>query len=138
MVRLVQALALGLSLIAASLLHAASPLPPQAVSQLAPTGNLRAAINFGNPVLAVRDGASGEPRGVSVDLARELAQRLGVPVVLVLYPSAGKVVEALSSSAWDVAFVAIDPGARRRHGIHGAVRDHRGRVSRAAGFIDPQ
>jgi polar amino acid transport system substrate-binding protein len=107
--RLVLALAVGLSLIAASLLHAASPLSPQAVSQLAPTGKLRAAINFGNPVLAVRDGASGEPRGVSVDLARELAQRLGVPVELVLYPSAGKVVEALSSSAWDVAFVAIDP-----------------------------
>src|SRR6185369_453266 len=109
MARLVLALAIGLSLIAASLLHAASPLPPQAVSQLAPTGKLRAAINFGNPVLAVRDGVTGEPRGVSVDLARELAQRLGVPVELVLYPSAGKVVEALSSSAWDVAFVAIDP-----------------------------
>src|SRR4029079_12327107 len=63
----------------------------------------------GNPILATRDPATGEARGTSVDLARELGRRLGVPVELVLYPSAGKVVEALSSSAWDVAFVAIDP-----------------------------
>jgi polar amino acid transport system substrate-binding protein len=46
---------------------------------------------------------------VSVDLARELGKRLGVPVDLVLYSAAGKVVEGLQSSAWDVAFVAIDP-----------------------------
>jgi polar amino acid transport system substrate-binding protein len=83
--------------------------PAAAVSELAPAGTLRAAINFGNPMLAVRDPSTGEARGVSVDLARELARRLGAPVELVPYNAAGKVVEAVKSGAWDVAFVAIDP-----------------------------
>ncbi len=83
--------------------------PASVVSDLAPTGALRAAINFGNPILAVRDPASGEPRGVSVDLSRELARRLGVRVEMVTFDAAGKVVEALKSGAWDVAFLAIDP-----------------------------
>lgn len=83
--------------------------PPAAVSDLAPTGKLRAAINFGNPMLALRDASTGEARGVSVDLSRELARRMGVPLELVTYNAAGKVVEAIKSGAWDVAFVAIDP-----------------------------
>ena len=83
--------------------------PSAAVSELAPTGKLRAAINFGNPILASRDPSSGEARGVSVDLSRELARRLGVPLELVTYDAAGKVVAALKSGAWDVAYVAIDP-----------------------------
>ncbi|MCX8012432.1 MAG: ABC transporter substrate-binding protein [Desulfobacterota bacterium] len=88
---------------------AVSPVPPRALSELAPTGKLRAAINFGNPILAMKDPSTGEPRGVSVDLSRELARRLGVPVQFITYDSAGKVVEALKSGAWDVAFLAIDP-----------------------------
>lgn len=83
--------------------------PTAAVSDLAPTGKLRAAINFGNPILAARDASTGEARGVSVDLSRELARRLGVPLELVTYDAAGKVVAALKSGAWDVAYVAIDP-----------------------------
>ena len=66
-----------------------------AVADLAPSGSLRAAINLGNPVLASRDPATGEPRGVSVDLARELGARLGVRVELVVFDAAGKVVDAL-------------------------------------------
>lgn len=84
-------------------------VPPGARSELAPTGKLRAAINFGNPVLAQKDPASGEPCGVSVDLARELGRRLGVPVELVIYDAAGKVFDALKTNAWDIAFLAIDP-----------------------------
>jgi polar amino acid transport system substrate-binding protein len=76
---------------------------------LAPSGTLRAAINFGNPVLAQQDPATHEPRGVSVDIARELASRLGVPLALVTFDAAGKVFEALQGGAWDVAFLAIDP-----------------------------
>jgi polar amino acid transport system substrate-binding protein len=78
-------------------------------ADLAPTGTLRAAINFGNPILATQDAATGEARGVSVDLSRELAKRLGVPVELVTFTAAGKVVEGLKVGAWDVAYVAIDP-----------------------------
>ena len=83
---------------------------PQVVKELAPQGELRAAINFGNPVLAQRDAATGEPRGISVDLARELARRLGIPVKLIPFEAAGKVAEAAKSGAWDIAFLAIDPG----------------------------
>lgn len=82
--------------------------PAAAVSDLAPTGKLRAAINLGNPVLASRD-AAGQPRGVSVDLARELSRRLGMPVELITFDAAGKVVEAGKAGAWDIAFVALDP-----------------------------
>ena len=83
--------------------------PPAAVAELAPSGTLRAAINFGNPILATRDPATGAPRGVSVDLARELGARLGVPVELVPFMAAGKVTDGARTNAWDVAFVAIDP-----------------------------
>jgi len=82
---------------------------PAAVADLAPTGKLRAAINFGNPVLASKDAATGEAKGVSVDLARELAQRLGVPLEIVPYTAAGRVVDDAKNGVWDIAFVAIDP-----------------------------
>ncbi len=88
---------------------AAASGPPAPVAELAPTGKLRAAINFGNPILAVKDAASGEARGVSVDLALELGRRLGVPVELVTFNAAGKVVEAVKAAQVDIAFVAIDP-----------------------------
>ena len=84
-------------------------MPPEIRSELAPTGTLRAAINLGNPVLAQKDPVTGEPRGVSVDLARELGRRLNVPVELVTYDAAGKVFDALKSGVWDIAFLAIDP-----------------------------
>ena len=89
---------------------ASAPRPPAAaIADLAPTGKLRAAINYGNPVLATKDPGTGGPRGVSVDLARELARRLGVDVELVTYDAAGRVFDALKTHAWDVAFLAVDP-----------------------------
>jgi polar amino acid transport system substrate-binding protein len=81
---------------------------PEVVAQLGGTGALRAAINFGNPILAGR-GPAGEPVGVSVDLAREAARRLGLPIELVPFSSAGAVVEAVKAGRVDLAFVAIDP-----------------------------
>jgi polar amino acid transport system substrate-binding protein len=78
-------------------------------NELAPGGTLRVAINFGNSVLAQRDPAGGAPRGVSADLARELAKRLALPIEYVLFDAAGKVFEALATGAWDIAFMAIDP-----------------------------
>ena len=87
----------------------ANPPPSPPVAEMAPSGTLRAAINFGNPILAAKDAATGEPRGVSVDLARELGRRLQIPVELVLFTSAGAVVEAMKTAQVDIAFVAIDP-----------------------------
>ena len=58
---------------------------PAAVrAQLAPTGTLRAGLNFSNFLLTARD-AAGTPSGVAVDLARELGRRLEVPVSFVGY-----------------------------------------------------
>jgi polar amino acid transport system substrate-binding protein len=83
--------------------------PPEVVKDLAPTGKLRAAINLGNSVLAQKDAASGEPKGVTVDLARELGKRAGVPVELITFEAAGKVFEAIKAGGVDVAFIAIEP-----------------------------
>ncbi|MDN8618205.1 ABC transporter substrate-binding protein [Variovorax ginsengisoli] len=81
----------------------------QLIDSIAPSGRLRAAINFGNIVLAQRF-PTGEPQGVSVTLAREMAARLGLPLDLVTFDAAGQVFDALvERGAWDVAFLAIDP-----------------------------
>ncbi len=82
---------------------------PAVLHDLAPTGTLRAAINLGNPVLAGRDPRSGAPVGVSVDLASALGSRLGVPVRLVPYESAGAVSGAARAGVWDICFLAVDP-----------------------------
>jgi polar amino acid transport system substrate-binding protein len=86
-----------------------STVPADLVKDLAPTGKLRAAINLGNMVLAQKDPATGEPRGITVDLARELARRLGLPLELVTFDAAGKVFDALKTGSWDIAFLAIEP-----------------------------
>jgi ABC-type amino acid transport substrate-binding protein len=75
----------------------------------APTGTLRASINLGNPILARRDAGAAEPHGVSIDLARALGDRLGVPVDLVVFDTANQSVEAVRGGQADVGFFAIDP-----------------------------
>ncbi|MBR8293061.1 ABC transporter substrate-binding protein [Burkholderia cenocepacia] len=81
---------------------------PSVIRALTPTGKLRASINLGNPILAGKD-ASGEPAGVSVDLARAFAATLGVALELVVLDAAGKSVQAVSDERADVGFFAIDP-----------------------------
>jgi polar amino acid transport system substrate-binding protein len=86
-----------------------SPAAPDAArSQLAPTGRLRAGMNLSNTLFTTKD-ASGELRGVSVDLMRELASRLGVPVDMVVYPTPGEVADDAGAGKWDVALLAIEP-----------------------------
>ncbi len=75
----------------------------------APTGTLRASINLGNPLLATRTDGNTEPTGISVDLARELAKRLGVPVELIVFEKAQASVEAVEQGRADIGFFAIDP-----------------------------
>ena len=79
------------------------------VSAFAPTGVLRASINLGNPILASRDAVRGDPVGVSVDLAREFAHRLGVGVEFTLFDKAAASVEAVRTEEADIGFFAIDP-----------------------------
>ncbi|RZU15439.1 polar amino acid transport system substrate-binding protein [Kribbella rubisoli] len=76
-------------------------------ADLAPTGVLRASINLGNPVLA--NGTPDAPGGVTVDIARELARRLDLPLELVCFDAARKSFEAMTTGQADICFLAIDP-----------------------------
>ena len=84
-------------------------ITPALVSAFAPSGTLRASINVGNPILARTDAASGEPAGVSIDLAREFARRLGVPLDLVVFEKAAASVDAVRGEQADIGFFAMDP-----------------------------
>ncbi len=77
-------------------------------SELAPTGKLRAGMNLGNALFTTKDVATGELRGVSVDVMRELASRLGVPVDFVVHATPGDVADASGAGTWDVAILAIE------------------------------
>lgn len=82
---------------------------PDLIRAFAPTGTLRASINLGNPILANKNPNTNEPFGVSIDLAREFAKRLGVGIELVVFDAAGKSVEAVRGEQADIGFFAIDP-----------------------------
>jgi polar amino acid transport system substrate-binding protein len=82
-------------------------VPAAARAELAPTGALRAGMNLGNTLFTTKDAATGELRGVSVDLMRELGTRLGVPVVFVVHVTPGDVADAVDKNTWDVAVLAI-------------------------------
>ncbi len=83
--------------------------PSQLAAVFAPGGTLRASINLGNPVLAKLDQTTQAPVGVSVDLATELAKRLGVPLQLVAVKSAGESVDNVEQDKADIGFFAVDP-----------------------------
>jgi len=90
-----------------SLVFAQAAPSADVIKDLAPTGKLRAALNFGNGVL-VQKGPSGEPLGVTPELAAALAKRLGVPLEFVAYDSAGRTFEGGKQNLWDIAFIAIE------------------------------
>ena len=96
-------------------MHRTALAPETVVAALAPTGRLRASINLGNPILANRDAATGQPVGVSIDLARAFAERLGVEVEWVVFEKAAASVEAVRGEQADVGFFAVDP--QRSEGI---------------------
>ena len=93
----------------ATMSHTASQVTPAVRADLAPTGKVRAGINYGNFILATKDPATGESRRVAVDLTRELGQRLGVPVEIVAYDSVGAMVDAAKTNAWAIAFLGSEP-----------------------------
>jgi polar amino acid transport system substrate-binding protein len=96
----------------ASLLLALVLLPSTALADaaaLAPAGTLRAVYLANNPAQAVRDGASGEIRGASADLARELGKRLNVGVVIAPSASPQTVIDTVAKGEADIGFVAYAP-----------------------------
>jgi polar amino acid transport system substrate-binding protein len=103
-----------LPLVAAALLGTVASASSQQladprVADLVQTGKVRVGLGLGTAALAIKDVATGELRGPAVDLARELAARIGIELVVVEYPRPGAVMEGAHANAWDVAFLGIDP-----------------------------
>src|SRR5690348_5523365 len=84
-------------------------MPQEVVSELAPTGVLRAAINMGNFLLVTGRTSSGDPEGVAPDMAREIASGLGVPVAYVPYARPGELADAAGTGVWDIGLIGAEP-----------------------------
>ena len=84
-------------------------MPQEIVSELAPTGVLRAAINMGNFLLVTGRSPSGDPEGVAPDMAREIASSLGVPVRYVPYARPGELADAAGTGVWDIGLIGAEP-----------------------------
>jgi polar amino acid transport system substrate-binding protein len=102
---------------------ASSGVAERARSELAPAGTLRAGVNLSNALFTKRDAATGELSGVTVDLMRELARRLNVPVDFVVYKTPADVVDAVDADAWDVAILAIEPARAERSAFSPAMTE---------------
>jgi polar amino acid transport system substrate-binding protein len=106
--RTVLMLAMSLAFAIPPALHAQQVQDPR-VADLVQAGRVRAGVGVVAAHWASKDPATGELRGVAIDLARALATRLGVELVPVEYPSPPAVLEGLKTGAWDVGFLGVDP-----------------------------
>jgi polar amino acid transport system substrate-binding protein len=79
------------------------------IAELAPHGVLRAAINMSNFLLVTGRTPSGDPEGVSPDMARAIADRLGVPAKYVPFPRPGELADAVGTDAWDIGLIGAEP-----------------------------
>ena len=84
-------------------------VPAAARAELAPTGKLRVGLILSNQVLVTKDPSTGELRGVTINLGKALAQRLGVPFEPVGYANPAALVKSFGTNQWDIAFLAFDP-----------------------------
>ncbi len=109
MLALTLALGIAAGVIGEQILNAQQAPDPR-VADLVRAGGVRVGIGLGTPTSAIKDPVTGEVRGPTLDLGRELAARIGVKFVPVEYPRPGAVMEGVRTNAWDVAFLAIDPG----------------------------
>lgn len=78
-------------------------------AELAPTGVLRAAINLSNFLLVRGQTPSGDPIGPSPDMARAVAERIGVPVQYICYPNPGALADDATNGAWDIGNIGAEP-----------------------------
>ncbi len=85
------------------------PVPQEILRQLAPTGTLRAGINLSNFLLVSSRTADGDPAGVSPDMARALADSLGLDLQFVTYASPSQLADAAGLDEWDFALVGAEP-----------------------------
>jgi polar amino acid transport system substrate-binding protein len=79
--------------------------------EIAPTGKLRVAIGIspaGGAYWSTKTEGGGYA-GVPVDLGKEMAAQLGVPVEYVVHQNSGQITDAASKGTWDVTFLPKDP-----------------------------
>ncbi len=81
----------------------------KARAELAPTGVLRAGINMSNFLLVTGTTPEGDPDGVSPDIAREVAGRLGVAVTFVPFKTPGELADAAVEDLWDIGNIGAEP-----------------------------
>ena len=105
---LILALGIGVGATETQTAYAQQSKDPR-VADLVRTGKLRVGIGLGSPSGAMKNPATGELRGLAVDLGRALAMRIGVDFVAIEYPRPGAILEGVQTNAWDVAFLVVDP-----------------------------
>lgn len=79
------------------------------IAEIAPHGVLRAGINLSNFLLVTGRDEHGSPVGVAPDMARAVAERLGVPLRLVPYARPGILADACGTDAWDIGLIGAEP-----------------------------
>ena len=84
-----------------------------AIAELKEPGKLHVAVNMGNFLLVTGETPDGDPDGVSPDMAKGIAEKLGVEAVLHQYPMPGDVADAAARGEWDIGLIAIETKARR-------------------------
>jgi polar amino acid transport system substrate-binding protein len=84
-------------------------IAPDAQSELTVPGTLRVGINLGNILLVTGTSSTGDPEGVSPDMAAAVAERLGVAVSYVSFATPGEVADALERDEWDIGLIAVEP-----------------------------
>lgn len=83
--------------------------------ELAPTGKLRVAIAI-SPAGGAFWSTETEAgyAGVPVDLGKDMAAQIGVPVEYVVYQNSGQITDAAGKGSWDVTWLPKDPERETR------------------------
>ena len=89
-------------------------MPSDALSELAPDGTLRTAINMANSLLVTGSTSTGDPEGVAPGMAKAIAERLGAAVSFVPYSSPGELADAVDSNLWDICMIGAEPTRAER------------------------
>ena len=89
-------------------------MPSDALSELAPDGALRAAINMANSLLVSGSTSTGDPEGVAPGMAKAIAERLGTAVSFVPYASPGELADVVDRNLWDICMIGAEPARAER------------------------
>ena len=114
------------------------PVSQQVISELAPTGVLRAGINMSNFLLVSSKDASGGPVGVAPDMAGEIAnaaRRAGQATCPTRRRASWPT--RRTTDAWDIGLIGAEPQRAEKIAFSAGLLRDRGDLS-GAGRIAPQ